>query len=906
MAEIATAPSIEVTVVLMGQGDADYRTRAQHYYQQAGIPCLALEPLPPLGTGEAYRESLHRALQSVTTPFVVLSLETDFVLAAALQAASQYLHERPRTIAAQGYALGYRVGNAQVRYHKLGSPIPPLEDDTALARLRQYGHAERQAWRAVMRVSTLQAVLTTTPVTTEFTAFRLGLSYALLSLGAIDCLEQTDVLCACGPNATNLVAHDEQLNQALRDLRQWDSEHQALCAGDTGYAVFSRFVRGTFDLGDTPLLFTSTWSSVLDDPERLFEPRQFVEMPYYNKALFEQMTALEFLCHAWPAGEVQHQALEGRWVRQHHLAQVHPNDTPESLQLRHWQALGLGLFDPQVCRRLLDTLTGPGDMDRARELSAWLERLAQIPGIDRLPRLQATVSGRLLAALEAGAPDAAARQQVAAYLAKRPAAQIAFIVLDLGNDDMSLQSTFDSLLSSGIRDFKLVVLKGGKPPVITTARDTLHFIQVNDDNWVGHLNQVVRQLSSEWLMLLQAGDELLAGGLLHLLVELAAAPACQAVCANEVQRDEEGRLHAVVRPGADLDLLRSQAGLMSRHWLMRRQAVLDLGYSDSYRQALELDLLLRLVETQGVGCLAHLDDFLVIGSQSSPAMLEEASKVLNRHLTQLGYRAQIREHKDGLTIDYRHAATPMVSILLASEGDQERLLACLSSVLQRTRYPRYEVLVVGDEQTLVGLQHLGGRVRLVPVEAGAPRSALLNLAASEARGDYLVLLSERCQVITPAWIEQLLNEAQRPEVGVVGALLQADDGALLHAGYALLEGPRLVSPWQGLSAEIRTQERWSLAARSCAAVSGDCLMVRADVFQHCGGLQLEFGADIDLCLAAAEAGQLVIWTPHAQLLAQPAPAADASLVLALQARWPGAFVGHDASASPLAWLERLQ
>lgn len=906
MAEIATVPSIEVTVVLMGQGDADYRTRAQHYYQQAGIPCLVLESLPSLGAGEAYRESLQRALQSVTTPFVVLSLETDFVLATALQAASQYLHERPRTLAVQGYALGYRVGNAQVRYHKLGSPVAPLEDDSALARLRQYGHAERQAWRAVMGVSTLQAALAAMPVATGLAAFRLSLSYALLALGTIDCLEQTDVLCACGPSATNPVAHDEQLNQALRDLRQWDAEHQALCAGDAGYGVLNRFVRGTFDLRDTPLLFISTWSSVLDDPERLFEPHQFVEMPYYSEVLFKQLTALEFLCHAWPAGDVQHQALEGRWVRQHHLAQVHPNDTPESLQLRHWQALGLGLFDPQVCRRLLDTLTGPGDRDRARELSAWLERLAQVPGIDRLPRLQATASGRLLAALEDSAPDAAARQQVAAYLAKRPASQIAFIVLDLGNDDMSLQATFDSLLSSGIRDFKLVVLKGGKPPVITTARDTLHFIQVNDDNWVGHLNQVTRQLSSEWLMLLQAGDELLVGGLLHLLVELSAAPACQAVCANEVQRDEEGRLHAVVRPGADLDLLRSQAGLMSRHWLMRRQAVLDLGYSDSYRQALELDLLLRLVETQGVGCLAHLDDFLVIGGQSSPAMLEEASKVLSRHLTQLGYRAQIREQKDGLTIDYRHAATPMVSILLASEGDQERLEACLSSVLQRTRYPRYEVLVVGDEQVLGGLQHLGGRVRLVPAEAGAPRSALLNLAAGEARGDYLVLLSERCQVITPAWIEQLLNEAQRPEVGVVGALLQADDGALLHAGYALLEGPRLVASWQGLSAEARAQERWSLAVRSCAAVSGDCLMVRADVFEHCGGLQLEDGADIDLCLAAAEAGQLVVWTPHAQLLTQPAAAGDADLALALQARWPAAFVGHDTSASSLAWLEQVQ
>ncbi|MDF9757997.1 hypothetical protein ACVWY1_003265 [Pseudomonas sp. TE6288] len=902
MAEITTAPCTEVTVILLGQGLADYRARARHHYQRAGVPCLALDAL------QHYREHLVRLLQQVTTPYVVLTHEADFALPPALQRAATCLGEQPQVCAAQGHALGFDVGNAQLTYHKLGGAMPAREGEGGLARLRQYGLAGRQAWRAVTRLPALQAALMQAPADADLADFCLGLSYAILAQGEVAALEQTDVLCAMQTEGREQVQREERLNRALFDLRQRDAQGEALCVGDAEFAVLHRFVRETYDQGDAPLLFTSTWTSVIDDPERLFEPRQYVEMPYYNSALFTQLVALEFLCHALPAGKAQHAALEGSWVRQRDLVQVHPNDTPASLQLRYMQALALGLFDPQLCHKLVESMGAEHDSDQVREMRNWLERLQQVSGIDLQPRLQATASGQLLASLAQATPDTAAREQVLKYLSAHPAGQIAFVVLDLKNDDAALQATFDSLLASGIRDFKLVVLKGGKPPVITTARDTLHFVQVNDGNWLAHLNQVVRQLPSEWLMLLQAGDELQAGGLLHLLVELAESPACQAICANEVQRDEEGRLHAVVRPGADLNLLRSQPGLMSRHWLLRRQAVIELGgYSEAHQQALEFDLLLRLVESHGVGCMAHLDDYLVVAQQASAALMQASQGALNRHLAQLGYRAQLSEQQgEGQRIDFRHAATPMVSILLASTGDHAQLDACLTSVLQRTRYPRYEVLVVCAEEEVGALQHLGGRVQVLVGEPGVSRNAWLNQAAEQARGEYLVLLSAQCQVIAPAWIEGLLNEAQRPEVGVTGAALYAPDGTLAHGGYALLEGPQVVAPWQGLSAEECRIARWPEAVRGCAAVSADCLMVRQDVFAHCGGLQMAEGADLDLCLAAAQAGQLVVWTPQAQLQVSAQPVLGERLALDLQTRWPSAFSGRSLQAPAMAWLEQVR
>lgn len=907
MIEITTGSPIDVTVVLLGHDQADHRARALHFYRQAGVPCIPLEPLGSASTGQVCKERLERALEHVTTSFVCLALDADFVLPAALIGSQACLRSQPRAVAAQGHALAYAAGNSKVGYHLVGSSFKHGLEGGALSRMGQSALAGQQAWRAVMRVSTLNASLVALPEELDFAGLRVALSCAVLAQGEVAHLHQTDVVCEYTPCVLTEVAREARLTQAVHALRQWDAAQQGLCADDDGIVMLNHFVRSTYDQGDAPLLFTSSWGSVKDDPVRAFEPRQYVEMPYYNSALFAQLTALEFLCHAWPTGQAQHQALEGSWVRQQDLLLRHPNDTPESSQLRYWQALALGLFNVQVCQQLVATLTGEDDAEGAHELTEWLERLGQVPGIESQPRLQVTGSGQVLAALQAAAPRAADCQRVLEHMVKRPAGQIAFVVLDLGDDDIALQATFDSLLASGFRNFKLVVLKAGKPPAITTARDTLHFIQVNDGNWSAHLNQVVRQLPSEWLLLLQAGDQLLAGGLLHLLVELGESPACSAICANEVQRDGEGRLHAVVRPGADLNLLRSQAGLMSRHWLVRRQAVLDLGgYSETYGEALEQDLLLRLVESQGLGSLAHLDDYLLIGQQPSEALNEEAVSVLNRHLTQLGYRAQLKNQENiGLSIDLRHATTPLVSILVAGEGDLIQLQACLSSVLQRTRYPRFEVVVACAEDGVVAQQSFGGRVRMLVGESGASRSTLLNLAASQARGEYLVLLAVQCQVITPAWIEALLNEAQRPEVGVTGALLQAADGTLAHAGYALLSGPQVHSPWYGLSHEATAQARWPLAVRSCPAVSGDCLMVRKDVFEHCEGLRPQEGSDIDLCLAAAQAGQMVVWTPHAQLLVGDIAAHGASLTQELSVRWPAAFTGRAASGRALEWLAQL-
>jgi hypothetical protein len=905
MAQTTIGSPIDVTIVLLGHEELDQRSRALDYYRQAGVPCIALEALRSTSSGRDCRERLQLALEQVQTPYVGLALDGDFVLPTALRGLQASLQTQPGAVAAQGYALAYQAGNSAVSYHRVGLSLGDAGQG-ARGRVEQYARAAQHAWRAVQSVGALRDALALLPDELDFAGFRVALSYAVLTAGEVRQLDQVDVVSESQDCQLSEPMLEECLNQTVHALRQWDAAHRGLCTDEESVALLNQFVRTLYGEFDGELLFTSDWRSVSSEPERLFEPRQYLSLPYYSPHLHRQLAELEFLIHAWPAGSRQHQACEGVWVRQQELLHEHANDTPESLQLRYWQALSLGLFDMQVCERLAATLTQDDDGERAGELARWIARLQQVAGIAEQPRLLATESGRVLAALAAATPDAHQSQQALARIGALPRGQLAFVVLDLSDDDLGLQATFDSLLATGVRDFKLVVLKAGKPPVITTGRDTLHFIRVTDANWVAHLNQSLHQLTCEWVMLLEAGDQLLKGGLQHMLVELAAAPACAAICAGEVQRDEQGRLRAIDRPGADLNLLRGQPDLMSRHWLLHRQAVLDVGgYDETCREALDLDLLLRLVESHGVAGLASLDDYLVIGRQPSQRLSEEATSVVNRHLTRLGYRAQLKHLEGiGLSIDMRHASTPLVSILVVGEGDLAQLQVCLTSVLQRTRYPRFEVLVACADDGVVAGQAFARRVRLLVGEPGASRSALLSLAASQARGEYLLSLSVRCQVVTPAWIEALLNEAQRPEVGVTGGLLLATDGSLAHAGYALAAGPQVLSPWAGLEQDEVSRVRWPQAVRGCQAVSADCLMVRKDIFEQYDATPDLLGSDIGLCLAAAEMGQMVVWAPGAQLLIDGPVSAVHDALPALAARWPEAF-SQPAQAQPLAWLASL-
>ncbi|WP_019559141.1 glycosyltransferase [Caldimonas manganoxidans] len=395
------------------------------------------------------------------------------------------------------------------------------------------------------------------------------------------------------------------------------------------------------------------------------------------------------------------------------------------------------------------------------------------------------------------------------------------------------------------------------------------------------LNDAIRHSGCAWALRVQAGDLFTPNGLSILALELCEAKDCRAVYADLLYRSADGSLGAAFRPDFNLDLFLSFPAAMASHWCFHRAHFEALGGLDpDAGPAAEFDLLLRLIEKDGLTGLGHVHEPLLIGSPPLPIDVPQERAALLRHLRSRGYEfAQVhQDHPRLYRIEYGHASQPLVSIIIPTRDQLALLRRCVESLLEKTRYQNYELLIVDNQsateearQWLEGVASFGeDRIRVLRYDHPFNFSAMNNLAVEHARGEYLVLLNNDTAIIDPHWLDALLNHAQRPEVGAVGAKLLYPDGTIQHAGVVLgLRGPA-EHPFAGEALDSPGTMQRLRVDQNYSAVTAACLMIRKSVYQEVGGMdEVDFKVsynDVDLCLKVASAGYLNVWTPHALVM----------------------------------------
>ncbi|EJM69777.1 putative glycosyltransferase [Pseudomonas sp. GM50] len=895
------------------------------------FPSVDYRHLPQF-TYQGLQEKLTYGVNQVTTPYMVFAADDDFLLHGALTESVEFLEGNPDYGLCHGYGMMYLARATEVNYYRRDKRVQEdYNSQQPEDRVMQFMDQFLPPFYAVTRTDLLQQWFSLLPAGTSFEWQEIGHAFYLLACsrarilpipyivreanyGASD--HSTNVLTVLTYKDAKTVADREQFAQFLASIpTQFSDSDPARVKQivlDSFTAMADCLLEGR-SLKAT-LIFRSAWNEPGREPVRSFGPEQFVEMPFYNKPMFDLLTELEFLLHAMPAGRLQLQELEGILLKQHELMRIQPNDNDRTIRARLWEALSLSRFNRSVVKHLIESLEGTEEQDEKLKLQAWAKRLESASGQDDRTLLQNMPSGRLLDWLEARNPEADQRSAISRHLATHDGGlQFSILLLDLDADMFKLQATFDSLVNGHCKAFKVVVFTTGELPATTSVRDTVHFVKVTTANYVDRINQIVDQSSVDWLLLAEAGDQLTPSGLLRASLELIGAEGVRAVAMDEIQRQSNGSLAEVFRPGVNLDLLQTVPSLMARHWLIRRDVLVQAkGFSAQYTQALEFDLLLRLIEDGGLAGLAHLAEPLLICN--APATEENAQErqVLTRHLANRGYRGQVSSTlPQTWQIDYQHAQRPMVSIVLQSQDNLEHLQRALVSVLQRTRYQRHEVLIVDNHsqspelaEWLSGLEGKGDRIRVLRTDRRLSHSALYNVAGAEAKGEYLVLLSAEAQVFNANWLDAMLNQAQRPEVGIVGAKLTDTQGVTTQAGLVLGLNGDIGSVFVGERKDAKGYMNGHQVEQNYSAVSGACLMIRKDLYDAVGGLDEEHFdeafADVDLCLKVADAGYLTVWTPQAQLLhpglLPEAPQARA----ALRDKWQARFQQDPAYNSNLA------
>ena len=406
------------------------------------------------------------------------------------------------------------------------------------------------------------------------------------------------------------------------------------------------------------------------------------------------------------------------------------------------------------------------------------------------------------------------------------------------------------------------------------------------EGWVAAFNAVAATSTADWLLPLCAGDTLSDDALLLLANAIRGHPELACCYVDEDALLPDGPAQPILKPDINLDLLRSYPYLGRMLAMQRRGLLANGGLQAQAGTLAPCDFAFRCIEQTGLHAVGHLAEVVHHAAVpfgawlSSPEVASLAARVVSNHLDRLGipHRIQPGVLAGSNRITYLNDRQPPVSIIIPTRDQLPMLNGLIDSLLAKTSYRNYELLIVdNDSRDPAACAYLDGIERLNNPQLRVLRwphpfnySAINNFAAAQARGEYLILLNNDTAVLHEDWIEALLNHAQRPEVGIVGAKLHYPDGRIQHAGVVLgLRGPA-DHPFIGEPMDAPGYMHRLQVDQNYTAVTAACLMIRKSVYEEVGGLdEQDFKVsynDVDLCLKVHQAGYLTVWTPYARLM----------------------------------------
>lgn len=300
------------------------------------------------------------------------------------------------------------------------------------------------------------------------------------------------------------------------------------------------------------------------------------------------------------------------------------------------------------------------------------------------------------------------------------------------------------------------------------------------------------------------------------------------------------------------------------------------------------DMILRL--TARAKCVVHVPKLLYYwrshaGSVASDISaksyaIEAAKGAVAAHLTAQGFKnfeiTSTKAFETIFQIKYEILGNPKISIVIANKDHAEDLTRCISSILERSTYDNYEIIIVENNSVSEEIFSYYKKIqenpaiRVITYEGEFNYSKINNLGVSQAAGEYVLLLNNDTSVITPDWLEELLMYAQRKDVGAVGAKLYYEDRTIQHAGVVLGLGAHRTAGHSHYRVDHRNLGYMGRLcyAQNVMAVTGACLMMRKSLYEELGGLDEGFAValnDVDLCIRAWKAGQVNVFTPFAEL-----------------------------------------
>jgi GT2 family glycosyltransferase len=508
------------------------------------------------------------------------------------------------------------------------------------------------------------------------------------------------------------------------------------------------------------------------------------------------------------------------------------------------------------------------------------------------------------------ADDLKAIREASARLAYRPLISVLMPVYN--TDERWLRRAIDSVRDQLYTNWELCIADDAstKPEVGRMLRRFQSLdprIKVVFRAQNGHIsaasNSALELVAGEFIALLDHDDVLPAHALEAVVHELNRHPDADIVYSDEDRIDESGRRYdPYFKPDFSHELFLGQ-NFISHFGVYRTEAVRRVG---GFREGLEgsqdYDLALRVVEQSEPRKVRHIPHVLyhwrairgsvALGTGEKAYAHDAARRAVEDHLARTGVAAACQPADNA--VYQRRVRYPLpephphVTIIIPTRDRVEMLSRCVDSVIQRSTYEPFDILIVDNGSTETKTCEYFEQLRLLRVESGFSRigprpdarvtirridepfnfSRLNNQAARVARGDVLCFLNNDTEVISADWLEEMVSLASRDGVGAVGAMLYYPNDTVQHAGVVLGLGGVASHAHRGLARRSPASFGRAALTQARSAVTAACMVVRKQVFEQAGGFDEALAVaynDVDLCLRIGALGLRNLWTPFAEL-----------------------------------------
>ncbi len=405
----------------------------------------------------------------------------------------------------------------------------------------------------------------------------------------------------------------------------------------------------------------------------------------------------------------------------------------------------------------------------------------------------------------------------------------------------------------------------------------------------GNTNECIKMATGDFIALFDHDDLLPVFSLYEIVKCINEHPEVEFIYTDEdkITTLDKPRFNPHFKPDFSLDFLRANNYIC--HFSVFKKELMDKlgGERGKYDGAQDFDIILRVSElTKNIIHIpkvlyhwrVHPNSTAQAEIQSKPYAFEAGIPAIEDHLKRMGLKGTV-EHGASLgtyRIRYEFEGNPKVSIVIPNKDEKETLKKCIESILNKTTYENYEIIVVENnsetEEIFDYYKEIeqNPKIKIVKYEEkGFNYSKIINLGVKNSEGEFIVQLNNDTEIETEDWLEDMLGFCSREDVGAVGVKLFYPDNTIQHAGIVFGVDRVATHLFRGLPRHLHGYFARESSIQDFSAVTGACMMAKKSTYEEVGymdeNLPVAFN-DLDFCLKIRETGKLIVYDPFVTVI----------------------------------------